>query len=86
MALFVEVNGRFRTLCDRYDVTITQNSDIKVSAELLRMAEVEAEGANNVLIDMPTRPELASRIGIAREGSANALWTNGGLMYSPPMR
>jgi len=25
-------------------------------------------------------------IGIAREGSANALWTNGGLMYSPPMR
>jgi general L-amino acid transport system substrate-binding protein len=25
-------------------------------------------------------------IGIPREGSANALWTNGGLMYSPPMR
>jgi general L-amino acid transport system substrate-binding protein len=25
-------------------------------------------------------------IGIAREGSANALWTKGGLMYSPPMR
>jgi len=25
-------------------------------------------------------------IGIAREGSANALWTQGGLMYSPPMR
>jgi general L-amino acid transport system substrate-binding protein len=25
-------------------------------------------------------------IGIAREGSANALWTMGGLMYSPPMR
>ena len=28
--------------------------------------------------------ELA--IGIPREGSANALWTKGGLMYSPPMR
>jgi len=25
-------------------------------------------------------------IGIPRKGSANALWTNGGLMYSPPMR
>ncbi len=25
-------------------------------------------------------------IGIAREGTLNALWTNGGLMYSPPMR
>ena len=25
-------------------------------------------------------------IGIPREGSLNALWTNGGLMYSPPMR
>jgi len=25
-------------------------------------------------------------IGIPRTGSANALWTNGGLMYSPPMR
>ena len=25
-------------------------------------------------------------IGIPRAGSANALWTNGGLMYSPPMR
>ena len=25
-------------------------------------------------------------IGIAREGSLNALWTDGGLMYSPPMR
>ncbi len=25
-------------------------------------------------------------IGIPREGSNNALWTNGGLMYSPPMR
>lgn len=25
-------------------------------------------------------------IGIPREGSANALWTKGGLMYSPPMR
>lgn len=25
-------------------------------------------------------------IGIAREGSANALWTKGGLMYSPPFR
>lgn len=25
-------------------------------------------------------------IGIDRAGSANALWTNGGLMYSPPMR
>ena len=25
-------------------------------------------------------------IGIAREGTNNALWTDGGLMYSPPMR
>jgi len=25
-------------------------------------------------------------IGIPRDGSLNALWTNGGLMYSPPMR
>ena len=25
-------------------------------------------------------------IGIAREGTTNALWTDGGLMYSPPMR
>ena len=25
-------------------------------------------------------------IGIAREGTLNALWTDGGLMYSPPMR
>lgn len=25
-------------------------------------------------------------IGISREGSLNALWTDGGLMYSPPMR
>ncbi|MBE9556115.1 MAG: amino acid ABC transporter substrate-binding protein [Proteobacteria bacterium] len=25
-------------------------------------------------------------IGIARKGTNNALWTNGGLMYSPPMR
>ena len=25
-------------------------------------------------------------IGIPREGSANALWTQGGLMYSPPFR
>jgi len=25
-------------------------------------------------------------LGIAREGTLNALWTNGGLMYSPPMR
>jgi general L-amino acid transport system substrate-binding protein len=25
-------------------------------------------------------------IGIARAGSANALWTKGGLMYSPPFR
>ena len=25
-------------------------------------------------------------IGIAREGSANDLWTRGGLMYSPPFR
>lgn len=25
-------------------------------------------------------------IGITREGTLNALWTNGGLMYSPPMR
>ena len=25
-------------------------------------------------------------IGIPREGSANALWTNGGLLYAPPFR
>ncbi|MDH5355500.1 MAG: amino acid ABC transporter substrate-binding protein, partial [Gammaproteobacteria bacterium] len=25
-------------------------------------------------------------IGIPRAGSTNALWTQGGLMYSPPMR
>ncbi|TFH42483.1 MAG: amino acid ABC transporter substrate-binding protein, partial [Lysobacterales bacterium] len=25
-------------------------------------------------------------IGIPRAGTANALWTNGGLMYSPPFR
>ena len=25
-------------------------------------------------------------IGIPREGSPNALWTDGGLMYSPPFR
>ena len=25
-------------------------------------------------------------IGIPRAGSLNALWTDGGLMYSPPMR
>ncbi len=55
---------------------------------------LEADWAYNIIKAVGNYGEIYEKymgdgeqgIGIAREGSLNALWTNGGLMYSPPMR
>ncbi len=55
---------------------------------------LEADWAYNIIKAVGNYGEIYDKymgdgeqgIGIAREGSLNALWTNGGLMYSPPMR
>ncbi len=55
---------------------------------------LEADWAFNIIKNVGNYGEIYEAymgngpqgIGIAREGSLNALWTNGGLMYSPPMR
>ena len=51
---------------------------------------IEADYMQEVLRQIGNYGEVYARtiepIGIARPGSLNALWTNGGLIYGPPFR
>jgi general L-amino acid transport system substrate-binding protein len=62
--------------------------------ELSKGLGLDGDWAYNIIKEVGNYGEIYEKymgdgelgIGIAREGSLNALWTNGGLMYSPPMR
>jgi general L-amino acid transport system substrate-binding protein len=66
-----------------------------VEGELNKGLGLEKEWAYNIIKHVGNYGQVydkymgsgsAEGIGIPREGSANALWTQGGLMYSPPFR
>lgn len=51
---------------------------------------LEAEWAYNAIKQVGNYDEIYERnvapLGLAREGSVNALWTEGGILYAPPIR
>lgn len=58
--------------------------------ELQTKMGLEADAFYNVISQVGSYQEIWDRnlapVGLVREGSANALWTEGGLMYPPPAR
>ena len=62
----------------------------KNDGELQTAMGLSADAYYNVIKQVGNYDEIYSRnlnpVGLYREGSANARWTEGGLIYAPPAR